>query len=411
MKTTKNEKFALLIDGHNFLFRTIHVLPRPKPGDRVLDDPLHVDSYVRKLATDLTYQIRNFTPLVDSIIWCVDSQSWRKDFYPEKEYKGNRTYDGFNWDNFKLAVDAFLDQIQKNGIIISKVDGAEADDLLYMWSAEFTSKSKRSIIMSGDGDMKQLVSDTVVVFNPIDKKMYVKEGFNDWVNQLEESKIDKNDFFSALNHYSSTISIVKKTIQNLINTNTINVENFNPLEFSFIKCIIGDKGDNIMPIYWYESTSASGSTRIMGISPKKAELIIQDYLKKKNTIRLDLMDLYDDLEVNQLVDSTIKIMKADKMTREEIKSNLISNINLMMLTIKSIPGQIYDSMREHIETEEIQKLNYSSLSGMNQLLEGTKFVKSKIQVTFNALKNDDSDEDDFSFITDKNNKPKKSSLF
>ena len=88
-----------------------------------------------------------------------DSRSWRKDFFPEAEYKGNRKQDSnINWANFSKTTEEFIQLLSKQGVIVSKVGGAEGDDLMYAWNTESLANDKSVIMFTGDRDLVQLVN-------------------------------------------------------------------------------------------------------------------------------------------------------------------------------------------------------------------------------------------------------------
>ncbi len=76
----KNGRHTLVIDGNYFLFRTLYVLPHRSKSKSLLESNEEVQSFMSKLATDFSYQVRLFEGLIDKIVWTVDSRSWRKDF-------------------------------------------------------------------------------------------------------------------------------------------------------------------------------------------------------------------------------------------------------------------------------------------------------------------------------------------
>ena len=83
----KTGRHTFVIDGNYFLFRTLYVIPSRSKKAGLLGTDEDVQTFVKKLATDFAYQIRLFEGLIDKVVWTVDSRSWRKDFYPEAEYK------------------------------------------------------------------------------------------------------------------------------------------------------------------------------------------------------------------------------------------------------------------------------------------------------------------------------------
>ena len=90
-------KHTLLIDGNYFLHSRLFVLPRPK-GKQLLGDKDSQSQLMRKLCIDFASEVRKMSPFVDQIVIAVDARSWRKDLFPEAEYKGTRVPDNsVNW--------------------------------------------------------------------------------------------------------------------------------------------------------------------------------------------------------------------------------------------------------------------------------------------------------------------------
>ena len=85
-------KYTLIIDGHNFLFRSLYVLPQKK-NEKLLSDKESKDLFVSKLEQNLNAIIREMEPLVDRCILTLDSRSWRNDLKTNVEYKGTRKQD------------------------------------------------------------------------------------------------------------------------------------------------------------------------------------------------------------------------------------------------------------------------------------------------------------------------------
>ena len=72
-------------------------------------------------------------------------------FIPDAEYKGNRKQDSsINWKNFSKVTEDFTQLLIKQGVIYSKIDGAEGDDLMYAWNTESLANDKSVIMFTGD---------------------------------------------------------------------------------------------------------------------------------------------------------------------------------------------------------------------------------------------------------------------
>jgi len=407
----KTGRHTFVIDGNYFLFRTLYVLPRKSKKAEMLGTEEDTKVFMRKLATDFAYQIRLFEGLIDKVVWTQDSRSWRKDFYPEAEYKGNRKQDcSINWANFSKVTEEFTQLLIKQGVIYSKVDGAEGDDLMYAWNTECLANDKSVIMFTGDRDLVQLVNKSTnnnthtILFSPAHKKLYTYQGFSEWLTS--EEKETSNDLFDVLKVSSSPESQSKKLLSSIISKKKVSVVEVDPEEFRFRKVLTGDSGDNVPPAYWYVSKPKNGKSRRYGVSESKATAIIAEFKEKHGS--LSHMYLYEDGYITDLANILIRHMKAKHMSREQIISNLKSNVNLMVLSSHTIPEGILDEMFQSVEsTININELALPNISTMKKIVGGTKYDgddNSAFKASF--FKGDDDNSDDMSFITNKKTKGK-----
>jgi len=120
------------------------------------------------------------------------------------------------------------------------------------------------------------------------------------------------------------------------------------------------------------------------------------------------MYLYDNGYITDLANILIRHMKAKHMSREQIISNLKSNVNLMVLSSHTIPEGILDEMFQSVESQiNINELTLPNISTMKKIVEGTKYDgddNSAFKASF--FKGDSDDSDDMSFITNKTTKGK-----
>jgi len=108
--------------------------------------------------------IRKFAPTTIVVCWDGGIPEYRRQALPE--YKANR-----HKDDDPLVYEDFVRQLRElsdfalpiMGMVSVRIDGAEADDLMYHASRLITGKS---IIATGDRDLLQAVSDKVSVFSP-----------------------------------------------------------------------------------------------------------------------------------------------------------------------------------------------------------------------------------------------------
>lgn len=151
-------KHTLIIDGNYFLHSRLFVLPRPK-GEQLLGTKDSQASLMRKLCIDFASELRRMAGFVDQVVIAVDDKSWRKDLFPDAQYKGTRTYDdSINWAGVFSTYKAWQEILQKQGVVIHQVKGAEADDVMFGWSTQLNNEGKNCIAWTGDRDLIQLVN-------------------------------------------------------------------------------------------------------------------------------------------------------------------------------------------------------------------------------------------------------------
>ena len=85
-------KYTLIYDGNFFVQKTMAVSKdlfkieqTPKQKERSKEE------FINTLCMHFASDMRKFSEICDSVIFCVDSKSWRKDYFPIEDYKGTRT--------------------------------------------------------------------------------------------------------------------------------------------------------------------------------------------------------------------------------------------------------------------------------------------------------------------------------
>lgn len=395
-------KITLLIDGNYFLFRSFYVLP--KSSGKALDTKKEMDIFMRKLAIDFTSEMRKFRYIVDQVVFTVDSKSWRKDFFPEADYKGNREEESTtNWANFHKVGDEFKSFLKRSGVILHKVNGAEGDDLVFAWSVNSNLKGRSTIVFSGDRDLIQLVNKNASTdsftlwYANANKRLVAYEGFIDWLNSEDHNVTDIFSMSKATN----PDTMLKTQLRQIIKESKLSVEEVNAGDFGFKKVLMGDSGDNVKPVYYYTDVNKNGQKRTYGVSEKKAETVLKEFEKKYGKFRVEY--LYDESYQKHIVNLIIKNLSATRMTYEQIHRNLQDNTCLVILHQKSIPEPIYNQLFEHVESMEDKLIqDFEVLSTKEEFLKDTGYLDEG----FKAISADffDSKEDvDMSFI--KPNKP------
>ena len=153
------KRFTLIIDGHNFFFRSLWSCFKQNSKTKILSMQKDIDAYEKKMMIDFCSVVKSVSPIVNDIVFIKDSHSWRKELLLEHEYKGNRkkTQDDIDMVGFGVAVNNFTDTLVNFGIKVSQAERSEGDDLIYAWSRHLFDSGKSSLILSTDKDLNQLI--------------------------------------------------------------------------------------------------------------------------------------------------------------------------------------------------------------------------------------------------------------
>ena len=368
-------KHTLMIDGNYFVYSRLYVMPRRK-GQKLLETEKDQGQFMRKLCIDFASEVRKMKPFVDQIVLAVDSKSWRKDFYPEAEYKGTRKMDEtVNWDAVYNIYNEFRLLMAKNGVAVQQTSGAEADDVLFARATELNNEGKNCIVWTGDRDMIQLVDYTQATdgytlwYYNTKRKLIAFEGFTELLNTKTSDDLSNDDLLFNLNNSDITSDGIKTQINEWVKKNKVNIEEVDAREFIFKKMLVGDKSDNIPSVVTYTKTMKNGKVRTFSITEKQSDKILAQYEKD-----------YGHFEVEQLFVPECKAQMADTIYRvvgnatvDQIVSNLTTNIQLMLLHVRTIPEPILNAIYTDIKESEID-LNLHTLSQMERILEGTEWT-------------------------------------
>ena len=368
---------TLLIDGNYFLHSRLFVLPRPKNGV-MLEDEASRASLMRKLAIDLASEVRKMRGFIDKVVVAVDARSWRKDLFPAAEYKGTRKADSsIDWNAVYNVYEEFQNILQKHGVVVHKIEGAEADDVLFGWSTLLINRGRNSIIWTGDKDLIQLVNyskanDSYALwYSPVQKSLYCFKDFIDVLNTSETTNND--DLLFNLSTYSGVREEYKLAIKDWIQSNKVKLTEVNCDEFMFNKLLIGDKSDNIPSVVLWQKEMKGGKLRTYSITDKLADKIFQQYNKENDQFVID--QLFNKDEIEKLADVVYRVI--GKSSIAQIKNNISQNMSLMMLHTKVIPDAIQNEIYSSVESElkVLEGTDLSQLTNKEKILEGTGWLK------------------------------------
>ncbi len=154
-----------LVDGSAFIFRAFHALP---PLTRKSDGmPVGaVSGFCNMLFKLLEDTKGEDAPSHFAVIFDHSSYSFRNDIYPD--YKANRDEPP---EDLRPQFALVRDATRAFNVACVEQEGYEADDLIATYAEQAAALGARVTIVSSDKDLMQLVTDTVVMYDPMKSKV------------------------------------------------------------------------------------------------------------------------------------------------------------------------------------------------------------------------------------------------
>ena len=375
----KLAKHTLLIDGNYFLHSRLFVLPRKK-DTQLLEDHKSQSQLMRKLCIDFASELRKMIPFVDQVVVAVDAKSWRKDLFPDAQYKGTRTQDNsINWKGVFDVYTKWQELLAKQGVIIHRINGAEADDVIFGWSTQLNNEGKNCIVWTGDRDLIQLVNYnnamdayTLWYYNS-NRKLITFDGFTDLLESSNQDELSNEDLLFNMSANNVMQDKLVNDITQWSNINNVVFESVNCDEFIFSKILQGDKSDNIKSVVNWTKTSKSGRIMNYSISEKISFKILDQFTTENGEFRIDMF--FNQNYLDKIVDIIHKVV--GKSTIEDIRTRFNQNLDLMLLHYNTIPEAIQNEIFKSIEADLHIKPDFKILSKMENILEGTEWLEKK----------------------------------
>tara|TARA_B100001123_G_scaffold450412_1_gene620954 strand:- start:3228 stop:5972 length:2745 start_codon:yes stop_codon:yes gene_type:complete len=151
---SKIQDTVLLIDGHALVHRAFYAIQRPLTIRKTGEDVRGVYGFAQMLFG----AIQNIKPTHLAVAFDTPAPTFRSDIY--SEYKANRPSSP---DELRSQFPLVKELLSALNTPFYELDGYEADDILGTLSAQATNHGLKTIIMTGDSDLLQLVSDSVGV--------------------------------------------------------------------------------------------------------------------------------------------------------------------------------------------------------------------------------------------------------
>ncbi|WP_329130719.1 DNA polymerase I [Streptomyces sp. NBC_01476] len=156
-KTSTDRPRLLLLDGHSLAYRAFYALPVENFNTATGQPTNAIYGFTSMLANTL----RDEQPTHLAVAFDVSRKTWRFDEYPE--YKATRSKTP---DEFRSQVELIGELLDAMSVRRFAVDGFEADDIIATLATQAEALGYEVLIVTGDRDAFQLVSDHVTVLYP-----------------------------------------------------------------------------------------------------------------------------------------------------------------------------------------------------------------------------------------------------
>ncbi len=152
------QQTVLLVDGSSFLYRAFHAMPdlRNKAGEPT-GAIYGLVNMLRRLREDDSL---HGGATLGAMIFDARGKTFRDDWYPE--YKANRPSMP---EDLAAQIEPIHAIVRALGWPLLAVEGVEADDVIGTLAVKATQAGFKSVVVTGDKDLTQLVNDQVVWLN------------------------------------------------------------------------------------------------------------------------------------------------------------------------------------------------------------------------------------------------------
>lgn len=205
MNNTQDRVF--IVDGSSFLYRAYYSMPPLTARDGTTVHAVYGFCRMIKKIMD-TYKPEHMV-----LVWDSKGPTMRHEIYPE--YKQTRQAAPSDLGTQKQLIKEFAQLI---GLTQLEMPGIEADDLMFSLAKELERNNQKSLLITSDKDLRQVLSEHVHILDPFQEKIITRES----AEEKYGFSLDKLPFyFGLIGDTSDNIPGVKgvgpKTAQDLVN--------------------------------------------------------------------------------------------------------------------------------------------------------------------------------------------------
>ena len=161
----KNKDNFIIIDGSSYLYRAFFALPNLKTSTGLHSGAIH------GFANMLNRIIGEYDPKYLLMVFDAKGKNFRHSIYDS--YKANRNAMP---SELSEQTKPIIDLVKAYGLKVIQEDGVEADDVIASAVNQIKLDKTQTIISSGDKDLAQLVTKSIVLMNNFDSKLLDIEG-------------------------------------------------------------------------------------------------------------------------------------------------------------------------------------------------------------------------------------------
>src|SRR5690606_15478193 len=179
----KNE--LILIDGSGYIFRAYYAMAYAGKSGGITNPAGVPVGALYGFCSMLIKLLKEHANARIAVIFDAARKNFRYDLYDQ--YKANRSETPEDlipqFPLVRLATAAF-------GLPGLEWDGYEADDLIATYARQASAKGEKVIVISSDKDLMQIVSDNIVMFDPMKDKIIDRAGVIEKFGVGPENVID-----------------------------------------------------------------------------------------------------------------------------------------------------------------------------------------------------------------------------